>query len=86
MKRIIILAAILGLSFGLHAQTITKDSQGNYIAVKAIKMDDKGKDTGKTFTDQNGKTYPVYISKNGKLYYMRTSKSGNIYKNYIKID
>jgi len=60
MKKTLITAAIiLGLSFGLSAQTITKDAQGNYIAVKAVKMDDKGKETGKTFTDTKGNVYPV---------------------------
>jgi hypothetical protein len=85
MKQLIILAAILGLSFGLHAQTVTKDAQGNYIAVKAPKIDDKPQDTGKTFTDTKGNVFPVYVSKNGKLFVIRTSKTGTQYKQYLKI-
>lgn len=86
MKKLIILTAILSLSFGLKAQTVTKDAQGNYIAVKATKQDEKPADTGKTYTDTKGNVYPVYISKNGKLFVIRTSKTGNQYKQYLKVD
>ncbi len=85
MKRILIITAILGLSFGLKAQTVTKDAQGNYIAVKALETTEKAKDTGKTFTDTKGNVYPVYVSKNGKLFVIRTSKTGTQYKQYLKI-
>jgi hypothetical protein len=85
MKLLITLAIILGLSFGLHAQTVTKDAQGNYTAVKAPKIDEKPTDTGKTFTDTKGNVFPVYVSKNGKLFVIRTSKAGNQYKQYLKL-
>ena len=85
MKLLITLAVVLGLSFGLNAQTVTKDAQGNYIAVKATGTTEKAKDTGKTFTDTKGNVYPVYISKNGKLFVIRTSKTGSQYKQYLKL-
>jgi hypothetical protein len=85
MKLLTTLAIILGLSFGLNAQTIQKDAQGNYIAVKAPKIDEKPTDTGNTFTDTKGNVFPVYISKNGKLFVIRTSKAGNQYKQYLKL-
>ena len=85
MKLLITLAVVLGLSFGLSAQTVTKDAQGNYIAVKATETTEKAKDTGKTFTDTKGNVYPVFISKNGKLFVIRTSKTGSQYKQYLKL-
>ena len=86
MKRIIILTAFLGLFFGLNAQTVQKTKEGNYIAVVASKIDDKAKDTGKTFTDTKGNVYPVFISAKGKLFVIRISKGGKEYKQYLKVD
>jgi len=86
MKRIIILAAILSLNFGLNAQTVQKTKDGNYIAVSKPGIDDKAKDTGRTFTDQKGAIFNVYISKNGKLFIIRTSKNGTVYKQYLKVE
>lgn len=85
MKRIIILAAILSLYFAGNSQTIEKTKEGNYIAVKATKIDEKPTGTGKTFTDTKGNVYPVFISKNGKLFVIRTSKTGSQYKQYLKL-
>lgn len=85
MKKIIVLAAFLALYFWASSQTVQKDSQGNYIAVKATESSEKAKDTGKTYTDTKGNVYPVYVSKNGKLFVIRTSKTGNQYKQYLKI-
>ena len=87
MKRIIILAAILSLNFGLNAQTVQKTKEGNYIAVSKPGIDDKAKDTGKTFTDTKGNVYPVFISAKGKLFVIRVSKNtGKEYKQYLKVD
>lgn len=79
----IIAGLLLGLPFASNAQQVTRDANGNYIAVKATQQADKP--TGKTFTDSKGNVYPVYESKNGKLYVIRTSKSGNQYKQYLKV-
>ena len=86
MKKLIVIIGILSLNFGLNAQTVQKTKDGNYIAVNAAKIDDKGKDTGKTFTDTKGNVYPVFISGKGKLYVIRVSKNtGKEYKQYLKL-
>lgn len=80
------LAAALFIALtSLSAQTIVKDAQGNYKAVKAQKDSTKVADisTGNTFTDTNGNTWPVYKTKSGRVYALRTSKSGNTYKQYL---
>ena len=84
-KALILFAAILSLNFGLNAQTVQKTKDGNYIAVNVSKGAEKPKDTGKTFTDQQGNKYPVFISAKGKLFVIRTSKAGNQYKQYLKL-
>ena len=86
MKKLIVIIAILSLNFGLNAQTVQKTKEGNYIAVVAPKIDDKAKDTGKTYTDTKGNVYPVYISAKGKLFVIRVSKNtGKEYKQYLKL-
>lgn len=67
-----------------QAQSVKKDAQGNYIAMRTLK-DTTLKATGHTYTDTKGKVYPVYISKNGKLFVIRTSSKGNLYKQYLKV-
>lgn len=86
MKKLIISLAIVLASLAVNAQSIKKDAQGNYIAVRDTtkKMNVNAKLTGKTFTDLKGVKYPVFISKNNKLFYIKTSKAGNQYNVYIK--
>ena len=86
-KALILLAVILSLNFGLNAQTVQKTKEGNYIAVSKPGIDDKAKDTGKTFTDSKGNVYPVFISAKGKLFVIRISKTTNKeYRQYLKLD
>lgn len=84
MKKLLIIASLFIVTTA-HAQTrVTKDAQGNYIAV-SHKDTTAGKPTGHTITDSKGVVYPLLVSSRGKLYYTRTSKvTGNIYKVYIK--
>lgn len=87
MKKLILSIAIMfALGVTAKAQTVVKDAQGNYHAVKKDSTSaSAGKPTGQTFTDTKGQVYPILISARGKLYYERTAKtSGNIYKVYIK--
>ena len=70
-------------AFSGNAQNVKQDKNGNYYAVKMAK-DSTAKQTGKTFTDAAGKTYPVMVSKNGKLFVIRISKAGNKYNYYLK--
>lgn len=59
----------------------TKD--GNFKAVTKAKKEPVL--TGQTYTDANGKTFPVYKSSNNKLFVVRTSKkTGNEYRYYLK--
>ena len=85
MKNSILVTAFLLLgSCAAYPQTrATKDAQGNYVQAKRADTA-SNKPTGHTFTDKDGKSYPVFISARGKLYYMRTSKYGNVYKAYLK--
>lgn len=72
----------------LMAQQIKADASGNYYQVKSSKTSEsKSKQTGKTYTDSKGVTYPIWESVNGKLYVIRISKeTGKEYKQYLKID
>lgn len=86
MKRLLYsLLFITFLSVSASAQTIVKDAQGNYKAVKSRTDSTKsaGKPTGATYTDTKGKISPVYISSTGRIYTLITSKSGKQYKKYI---
>jgi hypothetical protein len=83
MKTLLTIAALL-LTLTASAQTATKDANGNYHAAHRADTT-SNKPTGKTFTDNKGKVYPVYESSRGKLYYIRISKTGNQYKAYINI-
>lgn len=85
MKNILAILILCLIASFASAQTVKTDQAGNYTQVKKETLKTEPKDTGKTFTDLKGNTYPVYESKNGKLFYVRTSaKTGNKYNVYIK--
>lgn len=87
MKKIITALLLLCLTTGIKAQNAQRTKDGNFVALTATpKGKDAGKDTGKTFTDRDGKKYPVFESAKGKLYYIRTSKNGNEYRAYIRTE
>lgn len=71
-----------------HAQTVVKlNANGNYEAVKTERKQSEAKPTGKTFTDQRGKVYPVYVSAKGKLFCIKTSqKTGQTYNYYLQTE
>lgn len=77
---------IMGLVIAGNSQTVKKDANGNYYAVKMTKDSTGGTETGKTFTATDGTKYPVMMSKGGKLYVVRTSKAGTQYKQYLKLE
>jgi hypothetical protein len=83
---VLFIALMLG-SFISNAQTIQKDANGNFYALKHSSSDSsKVTNTGKTFTNAKGEVNQVYQSVKGKLFVYRTSKAGNVYKQYLKID
>lgn len=77
---------IMALVVSANSQTVRKDVNGNYVAVKAASDSATSTNTGKTFTDAKGNVYPVMMSKNGKLFVIRTSKAGTQYKQYLKLE
>ena len=88
MKKVIVTIAVALFSIvGVNAQKVTTDANGNYVAVKSERVKAEAKETGKTYTDSKGVTYPVMISANGKLFVTKTSKNtGNEYKMYLKTE
>lgn len=87
MKRIILLAFILGLFSPSIGQNVKKTVDGNYMAISTAKTKDNGKTTGKTYTDSKGKVYPVFITAKGKLFVNKTSpKTNKNYKQYLKLN
>jgi hypothetical protein len=92
MKKVIVSMAFIMASMFAVAQTkkpnVTKDAQGNYVAIAKKKNTSDScscKETGKTYTDKYGKVFPVYVSEHGKLFIFRVSReTGNIYKYYLQ--
>lgn len=81
---VLVLLMLLACFANSFAQNVTKDANGNYIAIKSVDTT-KAIPTGKTYTDTKGIVYPVYKSRTGKLYVIKTSKtSGNKYNYYLK--
>jgi hemin uptake protein HemP len=82
-----LLIALFSFTFDTRAQTVVKDSTGNYVAVRAVKSDTAiFQETGKTYTDSKGTVYNVMVSKNGKLFVFRQSaKTGSTYRQYLKL-
>lgn len=85
MKKIIIALMLIAAATAAHSQNVTRDSKGNYIATAARKDTAAATNTGKTYTDTKGNSYPVYVSAKGKLFVYRISKTGNKYKQYLKL-
>ena len=57
-----------------------RTADGNYRAIN------EEINTGKTFTDSNGKVYPVFKTSSGKLYIKKVSaKTGKTYKSYLRL-
>lgn len=85
--KIVLISFALFIAFILaaNAQTIVRDSKGNYSAVIKPKIAKEAKNTGNTYTDTKGNVYPVYESEKGKLFYTRISKNGNSYNVYLKL-
>ena len=87
MKKLFLIIFV-ALSLNVQAQSkketnAVQTKDGNFKAVAKVKQEPVL--TGQTYTDANGKTYPVYRSSNNKLFVIRTSKkTGNKYRYYLK--
>lgn len=86
MKRITAILILLYLNTGIKAQNATQGKDGNFYALTTSSKD-AGTATGKTFTDREGKKYPVLETSKGKFFYLRISKKTNTeYRAYIKTE
>lgn len=84
MKKIM-LAAMLLISACTFAQTAKRLPDGNFVSTSKEKAPPKN--TGKTFTDKDGKKYPVYVNGNGKFFVIKLSKkTKKEYRSYLKIE
>ena len=85
MKRILIFLALMcAMVVCANAQDYTKSSDGKtYSAVKKTTVSSE-RETGFTWEDSKGNTYPIYMCKTGSCYIKKISKkSGNEYKQYL---
>ena len=85
MKRIFIsLALMCAMVVCVNAQNYTKSLDGRtYSAVKKPAVSSE-RETGFTWEDSKGNTYPIYMGKTGACYVKKISKkSGNEYKEYL---
>lgn len=79
MKKILLIAAILLGSFIAKSEIVQEGN--NFIEVRQEKNDEP---TVYTYTDKNGKVYPIYKSSRGKYYIKKISKkTGREYKYYL---
>lgn len=86
MKKILsIIAVALLFSLTAAAQNAKMDSKGNFVAISTQKTSKDSTATGKTFTDRDGKIYPVFSGKKGSFFVPKVSaKSGRYYRMYLK--
>ena len=83
-------ASIYGLvliAANCDAQTVTRDAAGNYTAAPREAKAERDSVTGLSYTDTQGKIFPVYVGAKGSHYVCRVSKkSGKFYRYYLPMD
>jgi len=83
-------ASIYGLvliAANCDAQNVTRDAQGNYTAAPSEARTERDSVTGLSYTDAQGKIFPVYKGAKGSHYVCRVSKkSGKFYRQYLKTE
>ena len=85
MKTLLVIISMF-ICITLSSQ-IKVDANGNYVSTSVGRTKGDTINTGKTYTDSKGVTYPVFKSASGKLYYPRFAKtSGNYYRYYLKVN
>ena len=85
MKRILIsLALMCAMAVCANAQNYTKSTDGKtYSAIKKTTVSSE-RETGFTWEDSKGNTYPIYMGTTGSCYIKKVSKkTGNEYKQYL---
>lgn len=94
MKKALVFLAIAFLPFFAAAQVqdanskpnVTITADGNYIAKAATtKAATPATNSGKTYTDKDGKVFPVYVSSKGAMFINKVSKkTGKEYRYYLR--
>lgn len=85
MRKIFIsLALMCAMVVCANAQNYTKSTDGKtYEAVKKT-AESSERETGFTWKDSKGNTYPIYMGKTGSCYIKKVSqKTGKEYKQYL---
>ena len=85
MKKIFIsLALMCAMVVCANAQDYIKSSDGKTYSEVKKATESSERETGFTWKDSKGNTYPIYMSKTGACYIKKISKkSGNEYKQYL---
>lgn len=84
MKKAIILLLSL-VAMEAAGQNVQQTPDGNFKALP--RQEQELKPTGQTFTDNDGKVYPVYTTSRGSLFVIRTSKkTGKEYRYYLQTE
>lgn len=80
---IIMIVCTVSIACADNDKSFNKD--GNvYSSVSKSKSSSTPVNTGFTWQDSNGVSYPIYISDSGSCYVIKTSKkTGKEYKNYL---
>lgn len=78
------LVAVLGIVTNAQTPEKTFEKEGTtYSSVKKSKASSE-RETGFTWEDSKGNTYPIYMGQSGACYVKKiSSKSGNEYKQYL---
>ena len=81
-KIIIIIAALAAFSVTSYSQDVVRNGKTfEQVKKSSVKTEEN---TGFTYKDSKGNTYPIYMGKTGSCYIKKISKkSGNEYKQYL---
>lgn len=84
MRKIIVIAAmIIAASFSTSCAQDFKKVGKTYKVEKTVKASSE-RETGFTWEDSKGKSYPIYMGQTGSCYIKKVSKkSGKEYKQYL---
>ncbi len=83
MRKLFLIAMLIIASVSAsYAQNYTKE--GKTYKVEKVAKQATEVETGFTWEDSKGNTYPIFISKSGSCYIKKVSKkTGNEYKQYL---
>jgi hypothetical protein len=83
-KLLIILTLIVSCSMSTYSQISRSGDNFRNTSKECVKKGSSERQTKYTYTDSDGKTYPIFVGKTGSCYIKRVSqKSGKEYKKYL---